>query len=59
VLVENKIDMKIKNIYISKKIDAFLSELQQINVPYSPQPYGIVEKTNRTIMECAKSMILV
>jgi len=44
-----------------KKFDAFLTECgiqQQTNVPYSPQQIGVAERANRTIMECARSMIL-
>ncbi len=46
---------------MSKKFDAFFVECgiqQQTSVPYSPQQNGVVEQANRTIMECARSMIL-
>ncbi len=67
-LVENKIRHKIKVLrsnngreYVSKKFDAFLAECgiqRQTSAPYSPQQNGVAEHANRTIMECAKSMIL-
>jgi hypothetical protein len=67
-LVENEIRHKIKMLrsdnggeLVSKKFDAFLVECgiqQQINAPYSPQQNGVVEHANKTIMECARNMIL-
>ncbi len=66
-LVENQIGMKIKTFqsdngveFVSKKFDNFLHECgiqQQTSAPYTPQPNGVVERANRTIMECARSMI--
>ncbi len=46
---------------MSKKFDAFLAECgiqQQTSAPYSPQQNGVAKRANRTIMECARSMIL-
>jgi hypothetical protein len=46
---------------VSKKFDAFLTECeiqQQTSAPYSPQQNGVAKRANRTIMECARSMIL-
>jgi len=46
---------------VSKKFNAFLAECgiqRQISAPYSPQQNGVVERANRTIMECVRSMIL-
>jgi transposase InsO family protein len=67
-LVENQIDMKIKTLrsdngreFMSKKFDDFLRECgiqRQTSAPYTPQQNGVVERANRTIMECARSMIL-
>jgi len=45
---------------VSKKFDNFLHECgiqQQTNAPYTPQQNGVAEQTNRTIVECARSMI--
>ncbi len=66
-LVENQTDMKIKTLrsnnggeFVSKKFDNFLHECgiqQQASAPYTPQQNGVVERANRTIMECARSMI--
>jgi hypothetical protein len=68
-LVENEIGHKIKVLqfdnggeFVSKKFDAFLAQCgiqRQTNVPYSPQQNGVAEHANKTIMECARSMILV
>jgi len=47
--------------FVSKKFDAFLAECgiqQQTSAPYSPQQNGVTEHANRTIMECARNMIL-
>jgi transposase InsO family protein len=47
--------------FVSKKFDTFLTKCgiqHQTSAPYSPQQNGIVECANRTIMECARSMIL-
>ncbi len=67
-LVENEIGHKIKVLrsdnggeFVSKKFDAFLAECGiqlQTSAPYSPQQNGVAEHANRTIMECARSMIL-
>jgi transposase InsO family protein len=67
-LVENEIGHKIKVLrsdnggeFVSKKFNAFLAECgiqRQTSAPYSPQQNGVVECANRTIMECARSMIL-
>jgi hypothetical protein len=67
-LVENEIGHKIKVLrsdnggeFVSKKFDAFLAECgiqRQTSAPYSPQQNGVAERANRTIMECARSMIL-
>jgi len=65
--VENQTGMKIKTFlsdnggeFVSKKFDNFLHECgiqRQTSAPYTPQQNGVVERTNRTIMECARSMI--
>ncbi len=67
-LVENEIGHKIKVLqsdnggeFVSKKFDTFLIECgiqRQKNAPYSAQQNGVVERANRTIMECARNMIL-
>jgi transposase InsO family protein len=67
-LVENEIGHKIKVLrsdnggeFVSKKFDAFLAECgiqRQTSAPYSPQQNGVAKRANRTIMECARSMIL-
>ncbi len=67
-LVENEIGHKIKVLrsnntgeFVSKKFDAFLAECgiqRQMNAPYSSQQNGVAERANRTIMECARNMIL-
>jgi transposase InsO family protein len=67
-LVENEIGHKIKVLqsdnggeFMSKKFDAFLEKCgiqRQTSAPYSPQQNGVAERANRTIMECARSMIL-
>jgi len=46
---------------VSKKFDAFIAECgiqRQTSAPYSPEQNGVPERANRTIMECARSMIL-
>jgi hypothetical protein len=67
-LAENKIGQKMKVLgsdngreFVSKKFDTFLVECKiqrQTSAPYSPQQNGVVERANRIIMECARSMIL-
>jgi hypothetical protein len=67
-LVENEIGHKIKVLrsnnggeFVCKKFDAFLAECgiqRQTSEPYSPQQNAVAERANRTIMECARSMIL-
>jgi transposase InsO family protein len=67
-LVENQTSMKIKTLrsdnggeFVSKKFDNFLHECgiqRQTSAPYTPQQNGVANRTNRTIMECARSMIL-
>jgi len=47
--------------FVSKKLDAFLAKCgiqRQTSSPYSPQQNSVAECANRTIMECARSMIL-
>jgi transposase InsO family protein len=66
-LVENQTSMKIKTFwsdngreFVSEKFDNFLHECgiqRQTSAPYTPQQNGIVDWANRTIMECARSMI--
>jgi transposase InsO family protein len=66
-LVENQIGIQIKTLqfdnggeFVSIKFDNFLHECgiqQQTNAPYTPQQNGVAERANRTIMECARSMI--
>ncbi len=66
-LVDNQIGMKIKTLgsnnggeFLSKKFDNFLDECgiqRQTSAPYTPQQNGVVERANRTIMECTRSMI--
>jgi hypothetical protein len=66
--VENEIGYNIKVLrsnngreFVSKKFDKFLTECgiqQQTNAPYSPQQNGVAKHANRTIMECARNMIL-
>jgi transposase InsO family protein len=66
-LVENQTGMKIKTLrsnnggeFVSKKFDDLLHECgieRQTSAPYTPQQNGVGEPTNRTIMECARSMI--
>ncbi len=45
---------------MSKKFDNFLHECgiqRQTSAPYTPQQNGIAKRANRTIIECARSMI--
>ncbi len=67
-LVENEIGHKIKVLcsdnggeFVSKKFSAFLVECgiqRQTSAPYSPQQNSVAKHANRTIMECARNMIL-
>jgi hypothetical protein len=67
-LPENEICHKIKVLwsdnggeFVSKEFDAFLAKCGiqwQTSAPYSPQQNGVPERANRTIMECARNMIL-
>ncbi len=46
---------------MSKKFDVFLAKCgiqRQTSAPYSPQQNGVAEHANKTIMECARSMVL-
>ncbi len=46
---------------MSRKFEAFFTKFgiqQQASVPYSSQQNGVAEHANRTIIECARSMIL-
>jgi transposase InsO family protein len=66
-LVKNEPSMKIKTLrldnkreFVTKKFDDFLHECgieRQTSAPYTPQQNGVAERANRTIMECARSMI--
>jgi hypothetical protein len=66
-LVNNQTGMKIKTLrsdnggeFVSKKFDNFLHECgiqRQTSAPYTPQQNGVAKRANRTIMECARSMI--
>ncbi len=66
-LVENQTNMKIKTLrsdngekFVFKKFDNFLDERgiqRQTSALYTPQQNGVVERANKTIMECAISMI--
>jgi transposase InsO family protein len=68
MLVENENGHKIKVLqsnnggeFVSKKLDTFLAKCgiqQQTSAPYSLEQNGVAERANRTIMECARSMIL-
>jgi hypothetical protein len=45
---------------VSRKFDDFLHDCgieRQTSAPYTPQQNGVAERANRTIMECARSMI--
>ncbi len=66
--MENEIGHEIKMLrsnnggeFVSKKFNAFLAKCgiqRQTSAPYCPQQNGVAERANRTIMECARSMIL-
>ncbi len=46
---------------MSKKFDAFLVECgiqRQTSAPYPPQQNSVAKRANKTIVECARSMIL-
>ncbi len=59
--------MKIKTLqsdnggeFVSKKFDNFLHECgiqRQTSAPYTSQQNGVEKRANKTIMECARSMI--
>jgi hypothetical protein len=67
-LVKNEIGYKIKVLrsdnggeFVSKKFDAFLVECgiqRQTSAPYFAQQNGVAKRANKTIMECARNMIL-
>ncbi len=66
-LVETQTGMKIKTLrsdnggeFVSKNFDDFWRECgiqRRTSAPSTPQQNGVAERTNRTIMECARSMI--
>ncbi len=66
-LVDNQIGMKIKTLkldnegeFVSKKSKNVLHECgiqRQTSAPYTPQQNEVAERANRTMMECARSMI--
>ncbi|NBX97749.1 hypothetical protein EBQ81_02685, partial [bacterium] len=66
-LVENSTGRKIKALrsdrgteYINKDMQSFLAEhgiRHDKTAPYTPQQNGVAERANRTIMECARSML--
>jgi hypothetical protein len=47
--------------FLSKKFDLYFAKCgiqRETSAPYSPQQNGVKERANKTIMECARSMIL-
>jgi transposase InsO family protein len=64
-LVKNEIKMKIKTLrsdngikFVSKMFDNFLCECgiqQQTSAPYTLKQNGVMEQTNKTIMECTRN----
>ncbi|NDA63213.1 MAG: hypothetical protein EBX50_14410 [Chitinophagia bacterium] len=65
--VENSTGRRIKAIrsdrgteYVNKQMEDFLAEhgiRHDKTAPYTPQQNGVAERANRTIMECARSML--
>ena len=69
MLVTNETGLKIKTLrtdgggeYTSAKFENFLKQKgirHEISAPYSPQQNGVAEQMNRTLVESARSMLLV
>jgi len=65
--VENITGRRIKGLrtdrgteYVNKELDGFLAQhgiRHDKTAPYTPQQNGVAERANRTIMECARSML--
>ncbi len=48
------------SIYVSRNFNQFLNERgiqRQLTVPYTPEQNGVAERCNRTLEECARSML--
>ena len=68
VLVRNKYMKTIKILrsdnggeYLSSEFDQFLKSKgieKQLSVPYTPQQNGVAERMNRTLVECARTMMI-